>query len=120
IVLISLFAGKVNVRCVTTLQLLVAGLLGWILMPVAGENMPEFSWVWLSAAVGLGAASCLIQLTMNWAQKEVSPTRATLIYASEPVWAGILGRIAGDRLPGLALLGGALIIAGVITSELKP
>ena len=120
IVLISFFAGKVNVRRVTTLQLLVAGLLGWLLMPVAGESIPEFSWVWLFAAVGLGAASCLIQLTMNWAQKEVSPTRATLIYASEPVWAGIIGRIAGDRLPGLALLGGALIVAGVIASELHP
>ncbi len=120
IVLISHFAGKVNLRRVTTLQLLVAGLLGWLLMPVAGESIPEFSWVWLLAAVGLGAASCLIQLTMNWAQKEVSPTRATLIYASEPVWAGIIGRIAGDRLPGLALLGGALIVAGVIASELKP
>lgn len=119
IVLIGYFAGKVNLRRVTTLQLLVAGLLGWLLMPVAGESIPPFSWVWLLAAVGLGLASCLIQLTMNWAQKEVPPTRATLIYASEPVWAGILGRIAGDRLPGLALLGGVFIVAGVIASELK-
>jgi len=119
IILIGHYAGKVNLRRVTTLQLLVAGLLGWLLMPLAGESIPAFSWVWLLAAVGLGAASCLIQLTMNWAQKDVSPTRATLIYASEPIWAGIIGRIAGDRLPGVALLGGALIVLGVISSELK-
>lgn len=56
---------------------------------------------------------------MNWAQKSVSPTRATLIYAGEPVWAGLVGRIAGERLPALALLGGALIVAAVIVSELK-
>jgi len=57
---------------------------------------------------------------MNWAQKSVSPTRATLIYAGEPVWAGIVGRIAGERLPGLALLGGVLIVLAVIISEWKP
>jgi hypothetical protein len=27
---------------------------------------------------------------------------ATLIYAGEPVWAGIVGRIAGERLPAIA------------------
>lgn len=56
---------------------------------------------------------------MNWAQRSVSPTRATVIYAGEPVWAGIVGRIAGERLPGAALLGAALIVLGVLVSELK-
>ena len=56
---------------------------------------------------------------MNWAQKSVSPTRATLIYAGEPVWAGIVGRIAGERLPGVALIGGVLIVLAVVVSELK-
>lgn len=88
-------------------------------MPLAGEPVPAFSWVWLAAGVGLGLASALIQLAMNWAQKTVSPTRATVIYAGEPVWGGIVGRIAGDRLPGLALLGGLFIVAGVIVSELR-
>ncbi|MFW9327020.1 EamA family transporter, partial [Glaesserella parasuis] len=79
----------------------------------------DFSWVWLSAAVAMACASILIQLTMNWAQKSLSPTRATVIYASEPVWAGIVGRMAGDRLPGLAILGAALIVGGVLVSELR-
>ena len=56
---------------------------------------------------------------MNWAQKSVSPTRATVIYAGEPVWGGIVGRLAGDRLPALALAGAALIVAGVLASEIK-
>ena len=76
--------------------------------------------MWALPAVGLGAASFLIQATMNWAQKSVSPTRATIIYAGEPVWAGIIGRIAGDRLPGIALVGAALIILSTLISELKP
>jgi drug/metabolite transporter (DMT)-like permease len=56
---------------------------------------------------------------MNWAQRSVSPTRATVIYAGEPVWAGLVGRIAGERLPAVALLGCALIVLGVLVSELR-
>ncbi|MFZ2980479.1 MAG: EamA family transporter, partial [Sphingobium sp.] len=54
-----------------------------------------------------------------WAQRTVSATRATLIYAGEPVWAGIVGRLAGERLPAAALLGAVLIVAGVIVSEIR-
>jgi drug/metabolite transporter (DMT)-like permease len=120
IVLIGVFAGTVDLGRVTVVQLLVGGGLSLAVMPVVGEAVPSFSWVWLLAAVGLGAASCLIQLTMNWAQRSVSPTKATVIYAGEPVWGGIVGRLAGDRLPGLALVGAVLIVAGVLVSELKP
>ena len=119
IILISLFAGKIDLGRITVIQLLTAGVLGLLTMPAVGEGVPEFSWVWVVCAVGLGAASCLIQLTMNWAQKSVSPTRATIIYAGEPVWAGVIGRIAGERLPATALVGGALVVLGILASELK-
>lgn len=120
IILISRFAGKVDVRRVTVIQLFAAGALSFLFMPVTGEAIPAFSWVWLLAALGMATVSILIQLTMNWAQKTVSPTRATLIYAGEPVWGGIAGRIAGERLPGLAIVGAALIVLGVVVSELRP
>ncbi|WP_341933000.1 DMT family transporter [Microbacterium sp. LWO14-1.2] len=119
IILISLFAGRIDLGRITVVQLLTAGLLGLLTMPIVGESLPAFSWVWVGCAVGLGAASCLIQLTMNWAQKSVSPTRATIIYAGEPVWAAVIGRIAGERLPVTALLGGALVVFGILASELK-
>ena len=119
IILISLFAGKIDLGRITVIQLLTAGVLGLLTMPAVGEGVPEFSWVWVVCAVGLGAASCLIQLTMNWAQKSVSPTRATIIYAGEPVWAGVIGRIAGERLPATAVVGGALVVLGILASELK-
>ncbi|WP_251048831.1 DMT family transporter [Microbacterium sp. ISL-103] len=119
IILISVFAGKIDLGRITVVQLLTAGLLGILTMPVVGEAVPDFSWIWVGCAVGLGAASCLIQLTMNWAQKSVSPTRATIIYAGEPVWAGIVGRIAGERLPVMALVGGGLVVLGILASELK-
>lgn len=119
IILISRFAAGVDSRRVTVVQLLAAGFFSLAAMPLAGEGVPAFSPVWLVAGVGLGLASTLIQLAMNWAQKTVSPTRATVIYAGEPVWGGIVGRIAGDRLPAMAMLGGVLILVGVLVSELR-
>jgi len=119
IILISTFAGQVDVRRVTVVQLAVTSVLSFLLVVPTGEVIPEFSWLLLATALGLGAASAAIQVAMNWAQKSVSPTRATLIYAGEPVWAGIVGRIAGERLPAIALVGAGLIVAAVIVSELK-
>ncbi|CAH0235715.1 DMT family transporter [Microbacterium foliorum] len=119
IILISVFAGRIDLGRITIIQLLTAGVLGILTMPVVGEGLPEFSWIWVGCAVGLGAASCIIQLTMNWAQKSVSPTRATIIYAGEPVWAAAIGRIAGERLPAAALIGGALVVLGILASELR-
>lgn len=120
IILIGYFAGKVNLRRVTVIQLAVASLLSFCSMPLVGEHsIPAFSWQLLVVALGLGLASALIQFVMNWAQRMVDPTRAAIIYAGEPVWAGVFGRIAGERLPLLALLGGCLVVLGVLVSELK-
>lgn len=119
IILISRFAGQVDVRRVTLIQLMVASACAFVFMIPNGESVPTISTPLLLSALGLGAASALIQVTMNWAQRSVSPTRATVIYAGEPVWAGVVGRIAGERLPAAALLGGVLIVCGVIVSELR-
>lgn len=120
IILISRYAGRVDVGRITTVQLLTCGLAAFLMMPLAGEGIPAFSWVWLLAAIALGAMSILIQVTINWAQRSVSATRATIIYAGEPVWGGVFGRLLGDRLPALALVGAALIVLGVLVSEIRP
>jgi len=119
IILISRYAGQVDVRRVTVVQLATASLLSFAMILPSRESLPDFSWLLLASALGLGLMSAIIQVAMNWAQKSVSPTRATLIYAGEPVWAGVVGRLAGERLPGMALLGGLLIVIAVVVSELK-
>ncbi|WP_102829893.1 DMT family transporter [Bartonella bovis] len=120
IILIGFFANKVDSRRITVIQLFFGGVFSFFCMPLMGENIPEFSWVWLNVGLSLALMSTVIQLTMNWAQRSVSPTRATLIYAGEPVWAGIVGRLAGERLSISALLGGLLIIIGIVIAELQP
>lgn len=120
IILIGYFAGKVNLRRVTVVQLAVASVLSFASMQMVGEStIPNFSWGLALFAIGLGLASAFIQFVMNWAQRMVDPSRAAIIYSGEPVWAGIFGRIAGERLPLLTLFGGLLVVLGVLVSELK-
>ncbi|EJF74534.1 EamA family transporter [Bartonella alsatica] len=120
VILIGVFANKVDSRRVTIIQLFFSGIFSFFCMPLMGESIPEFSWIWLNIGIGLALMSAIIQLAMNWAQQSISPTRATLIYAGEPLWAGIVGRLAGERLSPLALLGGLLILIGIVVAELQP
>jgi len=121
IIFISYFAPKVNTRRVTVLQLIFASLFCFCMAPLLGETqMPEFHPHLIMILVGLGIASAGIQLVMNWAQEMVDPSQAAIIYAGEPIWASLFGRIAGERLPALALLGGLMVVLGVIASEWKP
>lgn len=121
IIFISYFAPKVNTRRVTVLQLIFASIFCFCMAPLLGENqLPTFHPHLIMILIGLGIASALIQLVMNWAQEMVDPSQAAIIYSGEPVWAAFLGRIAGERLPALALLGGLMVVIGVIVSEWKP
>jgi drug/metabolite transporter (DMT)-like permease len=119
ILLISRFAGQLNLLRVTIIQLAVTALIAFAVSGSVGETVPEFSWYLIGIVVLMGLASALIQTTMNWAQKHVSATRATLIYAGEPVWGGVFGRLYGERLPALAFVGAGLIVLGVIVSEVR-
>ncbi len=121
VILISRFAGQVDLRRVTIVQLATASLLAGLTGVARGEGMPDLaSPVLLISILVLGLASAVIQITMNWAQNHISATRATVIYAGEPVWAGIIGRVfADERHSALALFGAVLIIVSVVVSELK-
>ncbi len=121
IIFISYFAPKVNTRRVTVLQLIFASIFCFCMAPFLGEtHLPDFHPHLLMILLGLGVASAGIQLVMNWAQEMVDPSQAAIIYAGEPIWASLFGRLAGERLPALALLGGLMVVLGVIISEWKP
>ncbi|VFP79914.1 DMT family transporter [Candidatus Erwinia haradaeae] len=119
IILINAYANKVNTQRITIIQLGVASLSGLIFMVLNGEHIPTFTPYLLYSTIGLGMASALVQIVINWAQCSVPPARATIIYAGEPVWTGIFGHITGEYLPKHALFGGFLIILGMLVAELK-
>jgi len=63
-------------------------------------------------------ASALGSLAQNWAQRRISATQTALSLSLEPVWTAVFGvTLADNHFGTTALLGSALIMAGVIISE---
>jgi drug/metabolite transporter (DMT)-like permease len=55
---------------------------------------------------------------MSWAQRRTSAVRAALIFSLEPVAAALFSHfVGGESLRPSDWVGGALIVAGVVTSE---
>jgi len=121
IVMIGVFAPRVNIPAVAVLQLACVAIAALVAMPILGEEMPAtvLPLFW-QVTILMAIAVALMQVLMNWAQQTVSPTRAALIYSSEPVWAGIIGWFVGERLGVVALVGCGMILLGVLVSEWRP
>jgi len=118
ICLVGRYAGRCEPRRVTVVQLAVVSLLAATAMTVSGEPLPTPAPGLIACVAGLGFATAAIQMAMNWAQKTVPATCATIIFAMEPVWAGLVGWLAGETLTVLAISGAALIVASVLVSQL--
>jgi len=59
-------------------------------------------------------------LTQTWAQRHMSATHAAIIFALEPVWAALLAAwFLGERMAPRGFWGGALVLAGIVVSELR-
>lgn len=66
-------------------------------------------------------ATLITFIVTTWAQTKMSATHAAVIYALEPFWTAIFAAlILGERLGVRGLAGGALVIAGIVVSEMKP
>jgi drug/metabolite transporter (DMT)-like permease len=116
ILLIGRFAGTLDVRRVTVVQLAVCSLLASAIRPMTGERLPTPAWTPALIVAAFGLVTAVIQVAINWAQRSVSPTRATVIYAGEPVWAALVGQLAGERLTTSSMAGGVLIVLAVLIS----
>jgi len=64
----------------------------------------------------VGTVGCFI--VQAWAQRFTPPTHTALIFSLEPVFAGLTSfAVLGERLGGRPIVGAALILAGVLASE---
>jgi drug/metabolite transporter (DMT)-like permease len=80
--------------------------------------VPHGWTVWGALLVTGIFASAFAFLVQTWAQRELSATRTALVFAAEPVFAGLFGfLLAGDRLGALGWAGCGLILAGIVVSE---
>lgn len=97
-----------------------AAVLAWATSFSLQETGVMWSLPFVTLIVGLACVTAFVQFAMSWAQQSVPETRATLIYAMEPVWAALVGAAAGERLGWLGLLGGGLIVFAVWLGKIKP
>jgi drug/metabolite transporter (DMT)-like permease len=73
---------------------------------------------WAAAAFCGVVATALAFWCMAWAQRVVPESQAAVILLLEPVSAGVLGEVAGDRLGARGVVGAALILVAVLVAEL--
>jgi len=119
IVLVGRFA-TANGDPMPTTVVQLAGVALLALSGATGEPLHVTS-TGLILAGGLGLfATAGCYWAMNYAQRTVPPTRATLIYALEPVFAAIFGVMAGEKLGVWGCLGGGLVVAGALIGEFWP
>ena len=119
IVLMERFAPRYDPLAFTTAEMLTAFLGFAIVAAAAGQvEMPHGRTVWGALLVTGVFASAVAFLVQAWAQQRTSATRTALIFALEPVFAGIFGyALAGDRLGALGWAGCAVILTGIAVAE---
>ncbi len=88
-----------------------------------GFETPSFRWSTEGVAALLYLtvlATLLTTYVQTRFQKDTTPTRAVVIFSIEPIIASVLAALMlGERMGTLGMLGGALIIVGVLVSELS-
>lgn len=118
VVLLAEFAPRYSVLRLTAIQLLVVG--GACLVPGAllgGYGFGRSAWVAaLYTAIGVSVLALVLQ---SWGQRRVGPSHASLLLMIEPVAAAVLGWFLHERLGLQGVAGAALILIGILISELR-
>ena len=119
IALMELFAPRYDPLAFTTVEMSAAFVGFAAVAVVTGQvELPRGLTVWGALVVTGVFASALGYLAQAWAQRRTSATRTALIFALEPVFAGIFGyALAGDRLGALGWAGCAVILGGIAVAE---
>jgi drug/metabolite transporter (DMT)-like permease len=113
-------------REMTTLQLLfiqLSSMAAYSTLAFLLFETPRFV-VSARSLLSLGYLTVLATLLSSWIQtrfqKDTTPTRAAVIFSVEPVIAaGVAALLLGETMGPLGFSGGALIILGVLVSELS-
>jgi drug/metabolite transporter (DMT)-like permease len=119
IALTGRYAAQTSPTALVTVQLGVTALLATLCLPWGPMRLEPTLAFW-GAVVLTGVVASAIAISIQaWAQAKVSPVRAALIFALEPVFAAAFSRLGGERLTARQVVGGVVIIVGVLISELK-
>ena len=113
-------AGRSPAVPISVLQTAVGAVAGWTLvlanggMSVAPRAIPWGVLLYLAIV-----ATAFVIVVQTWALARTSSVKAGVLYATEPIFAAIFAAsFFGERMTPRELTGAALILAGVIVSEL--
>ncbi|MBN2027823.1 MAG: DMT family transporter [Actinobacteria bacterium] len=82
---------------------------------------PTDGYSWLTIVVCGVFASALAFFVQAWAQREISPVRTSVVLIMEPVFSVFFGIILlGETLSWRGWLGCALMLAGMLITEIRP
>lgn len=120
IVGVSAFAPGVDPIALTIVQVAVVAAASTLIMLLTGEPWaaPTAS-VWGAAAFTGVLATAVAFGVQTAAQRFTTPTHTALIFTAEPAFAALFGVwLAGDVLTARMAVGGILILAGTLISEI--
>ncbi|MBI3667594.1 MAG: DMT family transporter [Acidobacteria bacterium] len=122
ILLLGRYSPRVGVASLTLAQVVVAAVLSLACFSWAEPFFVRWTASFLAAVLITGLlATALAFSVQTWAQQFTPSTHAALIFALEPVFAWLTSYVMmGERLGGNGAVGAALMLLGIILSEMKP
>ena len=126
IIFIARYTGKYSLGALSCLQVILAGVLSTIAVPIFNATGWEPFFVRFTFQMEFGVIVTAIFTTalayplLVWAQRHTTATNTALILTAEPVFAAMTSFVVvHERLGGRVLAGAVLILAGICIAEWK-
>ncbi|HUS90417.1 MAG TPA: DMT family transporter [Phycisphaerae bacterium] len=104
-----------------TFQMLTVAVLTGAAWPIFEPLALPSPAVWRALLITGLLASALAFYIQTLVQRRLSALRTGIIITAEPMFAALFGYLlAGDRLTGLQVVGGVLLMAAILASEIVP
>jgi drug/metabolite transporter (DMT)-like permease len=121
LLVLGYYSQRERFEAVAVGQIVCAAILSLLSLSIEAPRIvwsrPVVAALLVTAVLGTAGAFGI----QTWAQQFTTPTRTALIFALEPVVAlATAVLVGGERLTAAAIIGGALILAGIVTVEIKP
>ena len=120
IMLVGAYTRRFSFQHLAPGQILVVGIVATLAVPIG----PAWVVHWTGRLIFALAVTAIFATgfafgVQVWAQQYTPPAHTALIFALEPVFAALTSRlVTGEHLGGKVLVGSALILAGMVISEM--
>lgn len=121
IVFLDMVSKEGNTRQLSFLQFAVTAAGATVGSLLFEEMSVQVTSGFVEAIAYLALLATLYTLTIQTRyQRDTTPTRAAIIFSIEPVFAALIAfMFLGERIGGMGILGGGLVVGGLLVSELS-